>query len=117
MIARVADYVARSHDYIESTDLAKRVAKWHESIGPRLEDVEKRGNFDIHSYGTKILDSLGPPEGRTEKFFLHILGDAFSRPGQFWPKELNKVENTRASHSLYSLPHTQNCGYCDMYYT
>ena len=72
-----------------------------------------RGNFDIHSYGTKILDSLGPPEGRKEKSFLHILGDAFSRPGQFWPKEL-KVENTRASHSLYSIPHTQNCGYCDM---
>ena len=24
----------------------------------RLEEVEKRGNFDIHDYGTKIIDSL-----------------------------------------------------------
>merc|ERR1719295_823464 len=72
VIARVADYVARSHDYIESTDLAKRVAKWHESIGPRLDEVEKRGNFDIHSYGTKILDSLGPPEDSVSKSFSEV---------------------------------------------
>ena len=26
--------------------------------GTRLEEVEKRGNFDIHDYGTKIIDSL-----------------------------------------------------------
>ena len=37
VMKRVAAYVAQSHDYIESTDLAKRVTKWHESIGPKLE--------------------------------------------------------------------------------
>ena len=64
VIARVADYVEKSQDYIKSTDLAKRVAKWHDSIGPRLEEVEKRGNFDIHNYGSKILGSFANSEGQ-----------------------------------------------------
>jgi hypothetical protein len=45
---RVAAYVQQSQQYIESTDLAKKVSKWHEDIRPKLEKVEKRGNFDIH---------------------------------------------------------------------
>ena len=61
VMKRVAAYVAQSQDYIESTDLAKRVAKWHDSIGPRLDAVEKRGNFDIHQYGSKILNYF--PDG------------------------------------------------------
>ena len=56
---RVAAYVAQSQDYIESTDLAKRVRRWHESIAHKLEDVERRGDFDVHDYGTKILDKFG----------------------------------------------------------
>ena len=35
---RVSAYVTQAHDYIQSTELAKRVAKWHESIGPRCGD-------------------------------------------------------------------------------
>ena len=61
VMKRVAAYVAQSQNYIESTDLAKRVAKWHESIGPRLDAVEKRGHFDIHQYGSKILEYF--PDG------------------------------------------------------
>ena len=49
---RVAAYVAQSQDYIQSTDLAKRVRIWHETLGPKLELVEQRGGFDIHEYGT-----------------------------------------------------------------
>ena len=48
---RVAAYVAQSQDYIQSTDLAKRVRIWHETLGPKLELVEQRGGFDIHEYG------------------------------------------------------------------
>ena len=48
VMKRVADYVTQSQDYIQSTDLAKRVRIWHESLAPKLEAVEKRGDFDIH---------------------------------------------------------------------
>ena len=60
---RVADYVAQSQDYIQSTDLAKRVRIWHESLAPKLEQVEKRGDFDIHDYGSRILNNF-PKDGR-----------------------------------------------------
>ena len=60
-LKRVSEYVAQSQDYIQSTELAKRVRIWHENLGPKLEEVEKRGDFDIHAYGTQILDKF--PEG------------------------------------------------------
>jgi len=66
VIKRVAAYVAQSQDYIESTDLAKRVNRWHQSIGPRLERVEKRGNFDIHRYGTRILEQFPAAAGNDD---------------------------------------------------
>merc|ERR1719188_2382349 len=55
VMKRVAAYVQQSQEYIESTDLAKKVSRWHESIGPRLERVERRAAFDVHEYGTHIL--------------------------------------------------------------
>ena len=72
VIKRVAAYVAQSQDYVESTDLAKRVARWHESIGPRLEEVEKRGNFDIHDYGSRILESFPEDSRKTTLNFSQI---------------------------------------------
>jgi hypothetical protein len=51
--------VAQSKEYFESTDLAMRVRSWHERIAPKLEAVEKRGDFDIHNYGSKIIDRFG----------------------------------------------------------
>ena len=63
VMKRVADYVAQSQEYIQSTDLAKRVRIWHESLAPKLEQVEKRGDFDIHDYGSRILNNF-PKDGR-----------------------------------------------------
>ena len=63
VMKRVADYVAQSQEYIQSTDLARRVRVWHETLAPKLEEVEKRGDFDIHQYGSKILDNF-PKDGR-----------------------------------------------------
>ena len=37
-----------------------QVAKWHEMIGPRLESVERRNAFDIHAYGSRILNNFSP---------------------------------------------------------
>ena len=54
----------RAQEYIESTDLAKKVSRWHESIGPRLERVERRSAFDVHEYGTSILSKF--PESDTQ---------------------------------------------------
>ena len=73
VMKRVAEFVAQSQDYIESTDLAKRVAKWHESIGPRLDAVEKRGNFDIHQYGSKILDHFPDGNAKTTILFQELV--------------------------------------------
>ena len=73
VMKRVAAYVQQSQEYIESTDLAKRVSKWHEDIKPRLERVEKRGNFDIHKYGSDILGSFPEDERKTTVPFEKVV--------------------------------------------
>jgi condensin-2 complex subunit H2 len=65
VMKRVAAYVAQSQDYIESTDLARRVRAWHESLGPKLVDVEKRGDFDIHAYGSRIISRFPKDKRKT----------------------------------------------------
>jgi condensin-2 complex subunit H2 len=62
VVKRVAAYVQQSQEYIESTDLAKKVSSWHEHIGPRLERVEKRAIFDVHEYGSNILSNFHSDE-------------------------------------------------------
>ena len=69
---RVAAYVAQSQDYIQSTDLAKRVRIWHETLGPKLELVEQRGGFDIHEYGTKVLNKFPQDSRKTTIDFCDI---------------------------------------------
>ena len=73
MVARkVEEYVTQSQDYMRSSELARKVAAWHEMIGPRLEAVEKRIAFDIHAYGSKIINNFTPQ--RTEVPFNTIVG-------------------------------------------
>merc|ERR1719300_2166309 len=43
MVARkVEQFVTKSQEYMRSSELAMKVAKWHVMIGPRLESVERR---------------------------------------------------------------------------
>ena len=63
VMKRVAAYVAQSQDYIQSTELAKRVRIWHENLGPKLELVEQRAAFDVHEYGSRVLSKF-PQDGR-----------------------------------------------------
>ena len=70
---RVAEYVAQSQDYIQSTELAKRVRAWHDSLGPKLEAVEKRGDFDIHEYGSKILNTFPSDNRKTTIQFQDVI--------------------------------------------
>eukprot|EP00092_Neocalanus_flemingeri_P017266 GFUD01018670.1.p1 GENE.GFUD01018670.1~~GFUD01018670.1.p1 ORF type:complete len:675 (-),score=216.95 GFUD01018670.1:180-2204(-) len=55
---RVAEFVSKSQEFMNSTVLARKVGKWHDMMGPRLDKVEKRKAFDIHAYGSQILDSF-----------------------------------------------------------
>merc|ERR1719432_496486 len=70
MVARrVAEYVAQGRQHLLSSALTQRVSAWHNMIGPKLEAVELRKNFDIHEYGSQILgelpdrEALGAPPG------------------------------------------------------
>jgi len=53
---------------VASSELARKVSAWHEMIAPRLERVEKRSEFDIHAYGTRILQSFGGQRGAVRSF-------------------------------------------------
>jgi len=55
---KVAQFVQQSQEYLHSSELTKRVAHWHEMIGPRLEAVERRKAHDVHAYGSVVLDHL-----------------------------------------------------------
>ena len=40
------------------TDLEQNVARWHETIKPKLLEAEKRPPFHIHEYGNRIVQKL-----------------------------------------------------------
>ncbi|XP_068083154.1 condensin-2 complex subunit H2 [Anabrus simplex] len=57
---KLNEYFNMGEQLVQS-DLAKRVNQWHESIRPVLEAAEKRGHFDIHEYGSRVLECF--PQG------------------------------------------------------
>lgn len=46
-------------EFVTSTESTRRVQAWHEMIQPRLREAESRRDFDIHLYGSRILDKFG----------------------------------------------------------
>jgi len=40
----------------EQLEMRKRVQSWHDNLRPILKEEEKRIEFDIHQYGTQVLD-------------------------------------------------------------
>lgn len=44
--------------YAAETKLTKRVGVWQAGLAPLLDEQEKRPEFDIHSYGRKILEKI-----------------------------------------------------------
>lgn len=40
----------------EQLEMRKRVQVWHDNLRPVLEEEEKRTAFDIHEYGTRLLN-------------------------------------------------------------
>jgi len=52
--------------------MQKRVLEWHNKLQPILEKEEKMIEFDVHEYGTRILncfESIGE-----QKFFKDLVG-------------------------------------------
>ena len=43
----MAEFVHQSKEFLNSSELTRRVAKWHEMRGPRLDRVECRKAFDL----------------------------------------------------------------------
>ncbi|XP_058813049.1 uncharacterized protein LOC131677325 [Topomyia yanbarensis] len=58
------DSAPTSKKYIQSVAEAKemieKVNNWHRKLKPILIQSEKRNHFDIHAYGTEIIESFGP---------------------------------------------------------
>lgn len=62
----IAEYHALKKEISSrSTELTKRVSEWHESIAPALEAAESRSIFNVHEYGTKILDEFSDNDTKT----------------------------------------------------
>ncbi|XP_050534799.1 condensin-2 complex subunit H2 isoform X2 [Daktulosphaira vitifoliae] len=71
----------------EQLEMRKRVQAWHDNLRPILEDEERRTAFDIHDYGTKVLNCFntkgekksfeqlvsGQKQGEVARFFLSSL--------------------------------------------
>lgn len=45
--------------FVTSTESTRRVQAWHEMIQPRLREAESRRDFDIHLYGSRVLENFG----------------------------------------------------------
>lgn len=46
----------------EAKELIEKVNNWHRKLKPILIQSERRNHFDIHAYGTEIIESFGPEE-------------------------------------------------------
>jgi len=68
---RVQEFVHKSQEFLKSSELTQRVAKWHQMIGPRLDRVEQRKAFDVHLYGSRVLSSFDDlPETSKESCYV-----------------------------------------------
>ncbi|XP_014786785.1 condensin-2 complex subunit H2 isoform X3 [Octopus bimaculoides] len=54
----IEDFYIGAQKYAQVTELSKRIAEWEEKIIPKLQEEEQHGPFDIHEYGTTIINSL-----------------------------------------------------------
>ncbi|XP_052898477.1 uncharacterized protein LOC128305181 [Anopheles moucheti] len=75
----------------EAKERFDKVSQWHRNLKPILMESEKRTHFDIHAYGTEIIDTFDPtvpiggesitlervlqnkPPHSTARFFLSVL--------------------------------------------
>jgi len=78
----------------EQLKMRQRVQEWHNNLRPILEEEEKRTEFDVHEYGTRILscfEFIGE-----KKLFRELVGG------------LDKEEVARYFLSLLMMVNTYN---------
>ncbi|XP_025205007.1 condensin-2 complex subunit H2-like [Melanaphis sacchari] len=78
----------------EQLEMRQRVQEWHNNLRPILEEEEKRTEFDVHEYGTRILscfEFIGE-----KKLFRELVGG------------LDKEEVARYFLSLLMMVNTYN---------
>ncbi|CAL1534734.1 unnamed protein product [Lymnaea stagnalis] len=68
----VEKFWSSAAEYAQITELSKRVSEWEEKIKPKLEEEEQHAPFDIHKYGTFIIEQLVRGE---KKAFRELVKD------------------------------------------
>ncbi|XP_076450390.1 condensin-2 complex subunit H2-like [Babylonia areolata] len=54
----VENFLAQAAKFAQISELSKRVAEWEEKINPRLQEEEQRESFDIHKYGSNVIEGM-----------------------------------------------------------
>ncbi|KAH9510130.1 Condensin-2 complex subunit H2 [Bulinus truncatus] len=54
----VERFLASAAEYAQITELSRRVSEWEGKIQPKLKEEESHEPFDIHKYGTFIIEQL-----------------------------------------------------------
>ncbi|KAG1701413.1 Condensin-2 complex subunit H2 [Nymphon striatum] len=68
----VDKYMSSAVNYAQFSDLGKRVKEWEEKIKPRLEDEDKHESYDIHVYGSRVLETFSSPSTKQSLSFKTI---------------------------------------------
>lgn len=76
----------------EQLEMVKRVQIWHDNLRPILEEEEKRTAFDIHEYGTRILNSF-ESKGEQKSFRELVQGLEQEEVARFFLSTLMMVIN------------------------
>merc|ERR1712232_376041 len=66
--SHVESYLRSADKWAVESNLHARVREWQEKVEPFLAEQDTRPMFDIHEYGTRILQGLGKDEGKTNTF-------------------------------------------------
>lgn len=74
-----------------SKDLSERVKAWHARIIPKIEAAEQRSSFDIHAYGTKVLDSFTEGIGSSKTFQEVVAGESREEVARYFLASLMLV--------------------------
>lgn len=72
----VEDYMTSSKLFAQQSELARKVNEWEQRIAPRLEVDAQRSTFDIHEYGTKVLNAFAPNNRKQTLLFSEIVSNA-----------------------------------------
>lgn len=68
----IEKHIIESQQYIQESDLTKRVTQWNQRIEPILLEQENRKPFDIKEYGTEFIDTF-PDKDKSKEYKLETI--------------------------------------------